>query len=124
MRNVFDQYKQTENRLTHSLAVVLHEDTALLKSFLATFGPKPHPPVRELKVIEQSLSEIPELAGSETLRHGLPNALIFNDEGWALIIKSKINDAMARNQLERHRRSVVAWIGAGQSLLSKVVFDD
>ncbi len=106
MRNVFDQYKQPENRLTHSLATVLHEDTALLKSFLATFGLKPHPPVRKLKVIEQSLPGIPELAGSETLSQGLPDAVIFSEEGWALIIESKISDALARNQLERHRRTI------------------
>ena len=106
VRNVFDQYKQPENRLTHSLATVLHEDTALLKSFLATFGPKPHPPVRELNVIEQSLPGIPELAGLETLSQGLPDAVIFSDEGWALIIECKISDALARNQLERHRRTI------------------
>ena len=106
VRNVFDQYKQPENRLTHSLATVLHEDAALLKSFLATFGPTPHPPVRELKVIEQSLPGIPELAGSETFSHGLPDAVIFSDEGWALIIESKISDALDRKQLERHRRTI------------------
>ena len=59
------------------------------------FGPKPHPPVRELKVIEQSLPGIPELARSETLSQGLPDAVIFNDEGWALIIECKISDALA-----------------------------
>ena len=106
VRNVFDQYKQPENRLTHSLATVLHEDTALLQSFLATFGLKPHPPVRKLKVIEQSLPGIPELAGSETLSQGLPDAVIFSEEGWALIIESKISDALARNQLKRHRRTI------------------
>ena len=106
MRNVFDQYKQPENRLTHSLATVLHEDTALLKSFLATFGPKPHPPVRKLKVIEQSLPGRPEPDGPATLSQGLPDAVIFSDEGWALIIESKISDALSRNQLERHRRTI------------------
>ena len=106
VRNVFDQYTQPENRLTHSLATVLHEDTALLKSFLATFGPKPHPPVHKLKVIEQSLPGRPELAGSETLSHGLPDALIFSDEGWAFIIESKVGDALTRHQLERHHRTI------------------
>ena len=106
MRNVFDQYTQPENRLTHSLATVLHEDTALLKSFLATFGPKPHPPVHKLKVIEQSLPGRPELAGSETLSQGLPDVLIFSDEGWAFIIESKVGDALTRNQLERHHRTI------------------
>ena len=106
MRNIFDQYKQPENRLTHSLATVLHEDTALLKSFLATFGPKPHPPVHELKVIEQSLPGIPELAEPETFSQGLPDAMIFSDEGWALIIESKISDGLAPNQLERHLRTI------------------
>ncbi len=34
MRNVFDQYGQPENRLTHALATCLHEDRAFLGEFL------------------------------------------------------------------------------------------
>ena len=34
MRNVFDQYKQPENRLTHALVSSLSEDSNLLKNFV------------------------------------------------------------------------------------------
>ena len=34
MRNVFDQYSQPENRLTHALMTALHEDRGLLALFL------------------------------------------------------------------------------------------
>ena len=34
MRNIFDQYSQPENKLTHSLASCLYEDKRLLNSFL------------------------------------------------------------------------------------------
>ena len=108
MRNIFDQYTHPENRLTHSLASVLHQDRALLQSFLASFGPETHPPVRKLKVIEQGLPGRPELSESETFAKGLPDALIFTDtdEGWALIIESKVGDALTKDQLRRHRRTI------------------
>ncbi len=106
MRNIFDQYTQPENRLTHSLATVLYQDRALLRSFLAAFGPKKAPPVRKLKVIEQSLPGRVELAEGEKISQGLPDALIFSDEGWALVIESKVNDALTKDQLRRHRRTV------------------
>lgn len=34
MRNLFDQYSQPENRLTHALMTALHEDRGLLALFL------------------------------------------------------------------------------------------
>ena len=33
MRNIFDQYSQPENKLTHSLASCLYEDKKLLESY-------------------------------------------------------------------------------------------
>lgn len=106
MRNLFDQYTQPENRLTHSLATVLDQDRALLRSFLSTFCPKKHPPVGKLKVIEQSLPGKPELAEGEKLSKGLPDSLIFDDDGWVLMIESKIGDNLTRNQLRRHYKTV------------------
>jgi hypothetical protein len=35
MRNIFDQYPQPENRVTHALVSAFHEDSDLLRSFLA-----------------------------------------------------------------------------------------
>jgi len=34
MRNLFDQYEQPENRLTHALATVLAKEPALIVPFL------------------------------------------------------------------------------------------
>lgn len=106
MRNIFDQYSQPENRLTHALASVLHQDYALLKSFLTEFGPKRRPSARSLKVIEQSLPGQPETGEGERESQGLPDALIYSDEGWAFIIESKVMDSLTRNQLTRHQRTV------------------
>ena len=39
MRNVFDQYSQTENKLTHALACCLHEDVDLLRDFAGWLSP-------------------------------------------------------------------------------------
>jgi hypothetical protein len=108
MRNIFDQYSQPENRLTHALASVLYQDSGLLKSFLAEFGPKRRPSVKGLKVIEQSLPGQPEAEEVERESQGLPDALIYDDddEGWALIIESKVMDSLIRNQLMRHQRTI------------------
>lgn len=106
MRNLFDQYSQPENRLTHSLATVLDQDRKMLKSFLSTFGPKNYPSVRKLQVIEQSLPGRPETSEDEASKRGLPDALIFDNEGWALVIESKIGSGLTKNQLRRHRKTI------------------
>ena len=38
LRNIFDQYDQKENHLTHSLLHVLNENRKLLKKILHTYG--------------------------------------------------------------------------------------
>lgn len=90
MHNIFDQYSQPENRLTHALASVLYQDERLLKSFLATFEPSRRPSTKRLRVIEQSLPGQPEGSEGERESQGLPDALIYDDEGWALIIETWI----------------------------------
>ena len=106
MRNIFDQYSQPENRLTHSLATVLHQDRKLLSDFLKKFGPRTFPSVHKLKIIEQSIPGRIELAEGESLRRGLPDAVIFDDAGWALVIESKINDTLKKEQLNRHFKTI------------------
>jgi hypothetical protein len=39
LRNLFDQYGQIENRLTHALLSALHRDRNLLAQFLVRFAP-------------------------------------------------------------------------------------
>ncbi len=106
MRNIFDQYSQPENRLTHSLATALDQDRSLLKSFLSRFGPNSHSKVGKLHVIEQSLPGKPDIPESEAMRKGLPDALIFDDDGWAFVIESKIGDTLTRDQLRRHQKTI------------------
>jgi hypothetical protein len=54
MRNIFDQYAQPENRVTHALMTALDEDRALLGLFLQQLV-KVKAPVnpRKLSVLEQ-----------------------------------------------------------------------
>jgi hypothetical protein len=104
LRNIFDQYSHPENRLTHALATVLHQDRAVLRSFVRTFGPRDHPKASALKIIEQSLPGRPE--PGEPLSRGLPDALLYSEEGWALAIESKISDTLSASQLRRHSRTV------------------
>lgn len=106
MRNLFDQYSQPENRLTHALASVLHYDRGLLRSFLAAFGPKKPPAALSLTVTEQSLPGRPDYGADRKEPQGLPDALIYDEQGWALIIESKVNDVLTKDQLRRHGRTV------------------
>jgi len=55
VRNLFDQYQQAENRLSHALAVCLNEDRSLLEEFLKWIGVLPPIPAKRLRVAEQGL---------------------------------------------------------------------
>ena len=106
MRNIFDQYSQPENRLTHALASVLHHDRGLLKDFLKKFGPVTHPPVENLHVIEQGLPGSTESEEEKPIKQGLPDAIIFDEQGWAFLVESKISSALTKDQLQRHINTV------------------
>lgn len=56
MRNVFDQYEQQENKLTHALMVTLANDKKLVRPFLKFVGVKRVP---ALKNIELGLQRVP-----------------------------------------------------------------
>lgn len=103
MRNVFDQYEQPENRLTHALATALHEDSGLLRSFVCwTFG-KPPRGVGPLKIVEQRLPG--ELEREEREASGIPDAWIHDEESWCLLIESKVASSLENDQLRRHART-------------------
>ena len=93
MRNLFDQYKHPENRLTHALMTSLNEDRDLLIKFIewATGKPSPSGPMT-LKIVEQSFpgEEEPQEA-DESERGGLPDGCIHNGKGWALLIETSAN---------------------------------
>lgn len=100
MRNIFDQYSQQENRLTHALMCSLAEDKKLLCNFIrwitGTAAPK------DIEIIEQGLPGEPELQEDESVKRGLPDAWIFDRNNWSLLIESKVSAILKNDQLQRH----------------------
>lgn len=103
MRNIFDQYEQSENRLTHALICTLSNDHKLIRPFLKWLKIGSIPSVR-LRLVEQQLPGA-NVSGEENDEKGLPDACIFDDENWALLIESKVQASVSRDQLERHLKS-------------------
>lgn len=104
MRNVFDQYEQPENKLTHALMVSLDRDRKLLKSFLNWIGAKEIPSANQLEVAEQEVPGVYVAGDDEYERKGLPDGFIFHDS-WAVVIECKVQDKLKKNQLDRHRKT-------------------
>ena len=108
MRNLFDQYDQPENRLTHALVCCLARDRRLLHKFLQWTTGDGSPPTRRLTILEQRLPREAEAADeAEATRRGLPDAWIHDANVWCLLIESKIESSLHRDQLDRHIRTAV-----------------
>jgi hypothetical protein len=86
VRNIFDQYSQPENKLTHCLVSCIYEDTYLLNSFLQTFCPNFFDKKSNLKIEEQSVPGERHLSDDENEKKGLPDAVIYLD-GKCLILE-------------------------------------
>lgn len=106
MRNVFDQYSQPENRLTHALMTALHEDRGLLALFLREIaGVKPPVAATHLSVLVQQLPETPAVSEDEAERRGIPDGWIYSvEEEWCVVLESKVLIRLGADQIERHRR--------------------
>ncbi len=108
MRNVFDQYSQPENKLTHALCCTLSHDRSLLRPFLNWLGLRDIPATDQLKVVQQ---HIPGRRADEELQQktvaGLPDLMIHTDDGWAVAFEAKVTSRLTVSQLNRHRTSVV-----------------
>lgn len=106
MRNIFNQFKHPENCLTHAFACCLHHDRNLLKSFLTDLLGLSPPEIGKLKIIEQALpnkfesdlSNSPEVETSSSL----PDMIIFDEEGWCVIIESKVTARICKKQIKQH----------------------
>ena len=130
MRNIFDQYSQPENKLTHSLASCLYEDPRLLNSFLKNFCSNFFNQTSNLKIEQQTVPGERHLIDDESQRKGLPDAVIYTEEQ-CLIIESKVSSTLTRDQLMRHERTVrrrgfnnIRGIGIVVDLLPKVRLDN
>ncbi len=107
MRNIFDQYTQPENRLTHALASTLANDRKLLRPFLKWLEIESIPPLKTLKVAEQMLPGDAEIS-LRPGQIGLPDACIYDEEGWAVLFECKVQSAVELRQLLNHRRTAAA----------------
>ena len=105
MRNIFDQYKQPENRLTHAVATALGNDRRLLHRFLVQIARCKTPIPKHPKIVEQRLPGDPPLEELEAERRGLPDVWIHDDGEWSLLIECKVASSVTRNQLDRHLRT-------------------
>ncbi len=104
MRRLFDQYRFPENKLTHALVSSLARSPVLLKNFVTWVSGEP-PPQRKIWIVEQTLPGQEEEADEDAaMRKGLPDAWIYSEDGWALIIESKVASRLHMDQLERHLR--------------------
>lgn len=104
MRNLFDQYSHPENRLTHGLVSALGQDYKLLCSFVRWTTGEALPRGRP-SIVEQRLPGEIELGEDEAERKGLPDAWIYNEDGWCLLIESKITASLTNDQLVRHEKT-------------------
>ncbi len=106
MRNIFDQYAQPENRVTHALVTALHEDRALLNGFLADIVR--YSPTRgkgPIEICEQTYPGVPESGETgedEAERRGIPDAWITGADDWCLVIENKVLSTATADQLARH----------------------
>ena len=105
MRNIFDQYNQPENKLTHSLATSLYEDKKLLDSFLKTFCKNFFKITSNLKIEQQTVPGQITREIDEKQKKGLPDAIIYNEEE-CLIIESKVSSTLTQDQLNRHEKTL------------------
>lgn len=101
MRNVFDQYDQPENKLTHALVSALAHDRRLIRPFLRWAGIHGVPQTRDLRIVEQQVPGA-DVSGDEVEAKGLPDACIYTDDGWAVLIESKVQAGIGVGQLRRH----------------------
>lgn len=102
MRNLFDQYDQPENKITHALMVALDQDRALLKGFLKSIKVKPPVKPEELELEEQTIVGQLETPEPEADRKGLPDGWLHDGDEWCLLIESKISSRLTKGQVDRH----------------------
>lgn len=106
MRNVFDQYRQSENQLSHALATVLTMENALCRRFVRWLADFETPRGAKLSVEQQRVPGIAAVEPEEGDRKGLPDICIHADSDWCVAIESKVGSSLTADQLRRHRKTV------------------
>lgn len=106
MRNIFDQYDQAENKLTHALISTLYHERKLIRPFLKWLGIDNIP---SLKNIDLGIQQLPgdESQSVPVKQNSVPDAYFCNSEDWAVIIESKVQAGVSINQLRRHQKKAL-----------------
>ena len=108
MRNIFDQYSQPENRVTHALMTAIDKDRALLGLFLRELVKIQAPTdPRKLSVLEQQYPGEEEPSEDELERRGIPDGWIFDNEKWCVFIETKVMAKLTSDQINRHRKTAI-----------------
>lgn len=106
VRNIFDQYSQPENKLTHALVCALSVDRSLLRPFLKWLGASPPRTFESLTITEQQRPGIRLSADDESEESfTLPDACLFDDDDWLLMIEAKVQARIDKRQLDGHVKS-------------------
>ena len=110
MRNIFDQYDQQENRLTHALICTLTNDKKLIPPFLRWLKCTNIPPLKNIHIGQQQ-SPGREAKVEKEGAGSIPDACFFDDDGWALVIESKVQAGISKvnYQLRKHRRTAARY---------------
>lgn len=107
MRNIFDQYSQPENRVTHALMTALSEDRALLGRFLRNLvGIKPPCRPEQLEVLAQQYPGQLHPPETELEDRGIPDGWIYDEDNkWCVLIEVKVTARLQLKQIVNHRNS-------------------
>ena len=108
MRNVFDQYEQPENRLTHALVCTLSNEPKLIRPFLKWLKVDKVPHLKDIQIgIQQSPGQ--EAIEEKQGKGGLPDMCFFDDKGWAALVECKVQSKISTAQLHRHRKTAARY---------------
>jgi hypothetical protein len=106
LRNIFDQYSQPENCVTHALMTAINEDRRLLDRFfreLVKVKLPTHP--HKLSLVEQRFPHEAEPREDELEQRGIPDGWIFHEQEWCAFIESKVLSKLRADQIRSHQRT-------------------
>jgi hypothetical protein len=87
--------------------MTLHQERVLLRPFLRWLGLRDVPAVKTLSVSEQQVPGSPQSDLEEEDTQGLPDACVFNDDGWGVFFECKVQGRVDPEQIRRHRKTAI-----------------
>lgn len=110
IRNLFDQYDQEENRLTHSLLHTIASDKEILKNFIKfSVGKLPFERRANILIGSQGkfTCQLIFEKSNRTKMESIPDGLIYDNEGkFCILIESKVTAPLDIKQLDAHLRQI------------------